>query len=487
MGLNSVIITLVGLGAVAWFAFLANTRSRSRTRDQVPANLSTGATDDELETRRLDRTLAAAVISSAFMAVALPIYYLGEADRQEGFVEEFAHTDVEHGLEIWEEFGCAGCHGPEGVGGSAAFLEARSRVNITAWEAPSVNDVLYRYEPDEVRFWLVYGRPNSPMPPWGLEGGGPLNSQQIDDLIAYLASIQIPQDDALVQIEPKVEAALARLDASADAVATQEASQLALIDAIEAAETLAPLAASIAEEASGILEGAGDGLDTDGDGVADRAERQLSDLSAQATDAGVLEAAISLDPVNAETTLGTSDAKAAETIVSELEAQASSLAVTVDTQDVLLEQASFGLAFIEEAAAERRWTVDFQAVADATFAGNVDEAQRAVGLFNAYCARCHTAGYSAGPTFQQEQASGAIGPSLRDGRAGTQFLTEMDLVDFLIKGSENGIGYGVNGVGSGRMPGWGAVLSAEDLDLIAKYLRGPTLDGVEFVEEAPGA
>ena len=31
------------------------------------------------------------------------------------------------------------------------------------------------------------------------------------------------------------------------------------------------------------------------------------------------------------------------------------------------------------------------------------------------------------------------------------------MVDFIIKGSENGKGYGVNGVGGGKMPGFGAV------------------------------
>ena len=487
MGLNSVIITLVALGAIAWFAFLLSSGSRKRTRDEVPANLSTYATDDELETKRLDKTLAAAVISSAFMAIALPIYYLGEAGRQEGFVEEFAETDIEHGHEIWEEFGCANCHGPEGVGGAAAFLEARSQVNIASWDAPAINDIFYRYDEDEVRFWLTYGRPNSPMPAWGLEGGGPLNSQQIDDLMAYLRDIEIPQSEALLQIEPKVDAALARIEGAADSVDGRRTEQESLLADIEAAESLAPQAAELAAAAAAALEEAEDGLDTDGDGITDRVERTLTDIAARAADAGIITSAVNLDPVNVETTLGTSDARAAGGLVSELEGQASTLALTADTEDVLTTQAEAGLAFIDESAIEQRWSVDFQAIADATFAGDVDDARRAVGLFNAYCARCHTAGYSAGPTFQQELASGAFGPSLRDGRAATQFITETDLIEFLITGSENGIGYGVNGVGSGGMPGWGFVLSADDIDLIANYLRGPTLDGIEFVEETDGA
>jgi len=122
------------------------------------------------------------------------------------------------------------------------------------------------------------------------------------------------------------------------------------------------------------------------------------------------------------------------------------------------------------------------AVAEATFDGDEAEATRAVSLYNAYCARCHTAGYSAGPAYQQAQASGALGPSLRDGRALTQFLTHEDMYDFISVGSVSGLGYGVNGVGSGRMPGFGMVLSAEELELIVRYLRGSTLDGKDYVD-----
>ena len=46
------------------------------------------------------------------------------------------------------------------------------------------------------------------------------------------------------------------------------------------------------------------------------------------------------------------------------------------------------------------------------------------------------------------------------------------MVDFIIKGSENGKGYGVNGVGGVKMPGFGAVLPESDIGLVIDYLRG---------------
>ena len=113
------------------------------------------------------------------------------------------------------------------------------------------------------------------------------------------------------------------------------------------------------------------------------------------------------------------------------------------------------MAFLEQAQQDQKWVINIPAVADATFEGDVEVTGRAVGLFNAYCARCHTAGYSAGIPLTQPSGSGALGPALWNGRPKVQFLNETDMVDFITKGSANGVPYGVNGVGSGRMPGTG--------------------------------
>ena len=64
-------------------------------------------------------------------------------------------------------------------------------VASVTWRAPALNTVLLRFSEEEVRQILIYGRPGTPMPAWGVAGGGPLTTQQIDELIAYLGSIQI--------------------------------------------------------------------------------------------------------------------------------------------------------------------------------------------------------------------------------------------------------------------------------------------------------
>lgn len=484
----TLVVTIVALGAIGWFAYLVGSGSRRDRKDPVPSNLSASQTDDELETTRLDRTLVGAVVTAGFLTLAMPIYYLGELDRQEGFVEEFGDASIERGHEVWEEFACGSCHGTVGGGGVAAFLEERSQVNVSGWASPALDDIFYRYDRDEVSFWITYGRANTPMPPWGLDGGGPLNTQQIDNILNYIESFQIDQTGALLKVEGLVNGAGNRLEGAAETVASQIAEQQELIETIRTSGESSQVISDIAERARYLLDGTAEGIDTDGDGLSDVVEVGLTAILSEALEAGFVATELAFDPRNAETLIGIDDARSAARVVGDLESTATSLTITFKNQAVLLEQAHFGLEFLEGAARRARWEVDIDAVAAAGFDGDGEAASRAVSLFNAYCARCHTAGYSAGPSFQQAQASGALGPSLRDGRALTQFLTAEDMYDFILGGSVSGEGYGVNGVGSGRMPGFGMVLSAEDLNLIVRYLRGPTLDGTDYVDgtEAKG-
>ena len=83
------------------------------------------------------------------------------------------------------------------TGGAAPYTvtdPTTGQVNAVTWNAPALNTVLYRFSHDEVKFIITYGRPYSPMSPWGIDGGGPLNDQQVESLIAYLATIQIPME-----------------------------------------------------------------------------------------------------------------------------------------------------------------------------------------------------------------------------------------------------------------------------------------------------
>ena len=160
-----------------------------------------------------------------------------------------------------------------------------------------------------------------------------------------------------------------------------------------------------------------------------------------------------------------------DVVVDEFETVVRTLRLTLDSRENLMATVGAGLEFVRNATESRRWAIDFEAVAAAEFDGNVADAQRGAGLYNAYCARCHTAGYSAGVAFTQEAGSGALGPSLRDGRSSVQFPDEQSHLDFVIKGSVAGELYGLNGIGRGWMPGFGTVLSENDLMLIIRFER----------------
>ncbi|MEA1902044.1 MAG: cytochrome c [Actinomycetota bacterium] len=192
--------------------------------------------------------------------------------------------------------------------------------------------------------------------------------------------------------------------------------------------------------------------------------------------------AISLDPTKAESVSGVTDRSTANRMVGGLDSVAISTSVATENSEKLEAQEGAGLLFLETAEAEKAWEIDIAAVAAAMDVSE-EEALRAVTLFNANCARCHTASFSAGVPFTREAGSGGFGPALWDGRPIVQFGEDGGgtdlLVDFLLKGSESEKPYGLNGFGSGRMPAFGAILSQTDIDLLALYLRSGNLDGME--------
>ena len=91
------------------------------------------------------------------------------------------------------------------------------------WQAPPLNTVLSRFEEDpacsqpvddqpdgticDVTSIITYGRPGTPMQAWGVAGGGPKNVQSIQDLVAFLRTIQLKPADIKAQQAKNVEAA----------------------------------------------------------------------------------------------------------------------------------------------------------------------------------------------------------------------------------------------------------------------------------------
>jgi mono/diheme cytochrome c family protein len=85
------------------------------------------------------------------------------------------------------------------------------------------------------------------------------------------------------------------------------------------------------------------------------------------------------------------------------------------------------------------------------------------------CARCHTPGWSYGQP--GVTAQGAFGWNLTAGSTNAHFPSQQDMINFIKIGSKNGAKYGLQAQGSGRMPGFGHLLTDDQLKAIVEYVR----------------
>ena len=410
------ILFILNIVAVVLLGYVVVRALRKSPETSEPANLTPFYGDEDLENRRLERGLGAALVFAAVVAVALPLYWLREPNRQDSSIEYFdegaaARGEVLYANSTSEVFNaavslqCANCHGSNGEGGAAnsIFTPPDGDPIQVSWKAPALDTVFLRYSEDEVRDVLFYGRPGTPMQAWGVAGGGPKNDQSIDDLLAYLATIQLTPEEAKARTDEDLAAARRADD-----------------DAVTAAEE----ALTAAEE------------------TRTKAEDDLAEIedSPDATDIDLRDA------------------------------------------EQALEDAEQGVADAEEAVA---WTQAYAASREGVTDGQL--------LFELNCARCHTSGWSIfDPTrpggtlvLGKPGGGGTIGFNLRDGgpvnRFGPGEAGATSQAEFIKAGSEKNKPYGRFGQGSGRMPGFGELLTDEQIDAVVEYER-EDLDDTTYLE-----
>jgi mono/diheme cytochrome c family protein len=209
VSLRNILFLVNGVAVVA-FVVLAILGARGR-RPAPPPNLVEYYDDETMEGPKLEKYLGAAVIFSAILAASLPAYWLLEPTRQTKMDKDFLADSEERGRLRFAQAGtvghtevlqleCARCHGAKAEGGAATYLLAPSQpgelAKTVSWTAPPLDDVLLRFSRDEVTQIITYGRPGTPMPAWGLAGGGPLPDQPVEDLVNYLQSIQITPEQS---------------------------------------------------------------------------------------------------------------------------------------------------------------------------------------------------------------------------------------------------------------------------------------------------
>ncbi|MCC6224839.1 MAG: cytochrome c [Microthrixaceae bacterium] len=209
------VLALVVLGGIAFFVNqLVLGRREAGSEIELAPNRGPDLPDEELEGRRLNIALWSALGLLVVIALTLPLYWLAEGGRQVGAVKKFEETFVRRGEILFgtdplEGSQCETCHGPKGTGGSASFVitnEDGEYVDTVTWAAPALNTVMWRFSNAEVKDILTYGRPGTPMQPWGVEGGGALSDQQLDELLEYMWSVQLTEDEMHTELLAAVKA-----------------------------------------------------------------------------------------------------------------------------------------------------------------------------------------------------------------------------------------------------------------------------------------
>ena len=559
--------------------------AKSKRGEKKAQNTTKFYDDDVLETKKLERTLSVALIAVAVLAVSITGYYLWEPNRQAKMTQSFNERSLRRGQTLYaneamkgysnvESLGCANCHGgyneetgryaeggaapftikslkdpatDEACAGDEKFRNPDCITTTVTWKAPSLNVAMYRFpirkaDPtnpflsscrlseqkttadcrSQVYDILVYGRPGTPMPAWGVAGGGPKNEQAIDDLVNFVASIQLPPDQAAqplrsaevikqnkVIAEAKATLKAAESDAIGNgypvdkvplnpAVITAQQgvdAEKAKLKAIQAKDETAYIREEALSEGQTNYDTALYQMQETGDGATLTASEALVKAN------GEFEAAKKIydttdglkQTPNTEEYLDKIDK---DQVIIKLEAQVEAAKEKNDEKasrvfDTKLVKANelknLALNFVETRDALARAKATKEIFAPASFENSKLRLEQVKSendgqlLFEANCARCHTKGWSffnpsdSRIALPSAQGTGAMGPNLAGGSVVNQFLSETDQKLFIGSGSIYQVVYGARGIGSGRMPGYntapGALLNEDEIAMIVDYER----------------
>jgi len=453
---------------------------KGKSEEKMPANLTPFYDDDTLESRRLERVQGWALVFAAIVAFALPLYWLREPTRQAQSVHYFDKNSVARGAVLFANAAspeynsavslqCANCHGQKGVGGVAPFTVNGVKVQ---WKAPPLNTEALRFREDticldpakraaattppvcELTDIITYGRPGTPMQPWGVAGGGPKNDQSIADLVAYIESFQLTPAESQAEATAAIAAARkTNVDPNKDTCP----------------EYMSCPALEVAQAQQKV----------------DAAQKALADAKTAALKALQLPA----------TTPDTDLTKQCTSLVDSIDKQGNlNLASDKKNQGIACNTYLQAQTAATDAQKGLDWAHTWQARR-----ANVSDGQL---LFELNCARCHTAGWSIFDPSQWDMTSpdsaamlgqpgqgggtgGGIGFNLSNviQRFGTDEAGGWQAqVDFVSNGSLPNQPYGSGGLGSGKMPGFfqaptkdspslGAMLSQDMVKMIVSYER----------------
>ena len=115
-------VVLIGGFIIAVIANMRRGRAEVGAELELAANRKPYLSDEELEGKKLDRTLGFGLVLLAVIALALPLYWLAEPGRQSGAIEGFKEEAISRGATVYNvKAKCSDCHGPAGVGGVRSY------------------------------------------------------------------------------------------------------------------------------------------------------------------------------------------------------------------------------------------------------------------------------------------------------------------------------------------------------------------------------
>jgi mono/diheme cytochrome c family protein len=189
----ALVALIVGIVIAAGFAaalVVLTLRGRGAGKPDIPSGMRPGPSDDVLERRMIERFTGWNVAFVLFFAAWLPFVWFFEPNTNATDSVALTESSVNRGagwFAVADEqnptgFSCAGCHGAEAEGGLIPYQGQ-------AYPVPSLHDVCARLTLEDVRQTIMEGREGTPMPSWSIQFEGPMNDQQIDDLINYLLTL----------------------------------------------------------------------------------------------------------------------------------------------------------------------------------------------------------------------------------------------------------------------------------------------------------
>jgi mono/diheme cytochrome c family protein len=387
-----VILAVVIIGFLVYLFFnLLETRGEGGAEIELAANRKPYHSDDILETTKLDQSLLSGLFLLSVIGLALPLYWLGEPGRQEGLVENTLHLWTEDGAEAFEE-SCSSCHGGGGAGGIASFA-------ITE------------------------------------QGTG-----------AFVASVD--------WVAPSLTSLLTRFSEE-EVIHTLNFGRNGVMPAwgapgggpltAQQLEVIVVYLRSVQKDADAVQVAVTDGL------IAEARDEWVSrdpELSARF--------------LGAKQDLARAQQTGINSVISDAQANLSDLQREIGETFPNAQMAAW-LDEISDPSHE-----EYLTYGKLLFVNRADS-----GAYS--CARCHTAGWSYEGALDLDlagnpvttvtdadgneaagylQGGGWFGPNLTNGAEVTQFPNEDTHIDFIRKGSEDGVRYGVAGQGSGQMPGF---------------------------------